>query len=73
MDTLKEVNSIFEQPWWLNIVAPNQWKEIRLVEDGIFLRWVYCKKGGRVFMPKNTQSLGLYLCKEGEEKMANYN
>ena len=68
MDTLKEVNSIFEQPWWLNIVAPNQWKEIRLVEDGIFLRWVYCKKGGRVFMPKNTQSLGLYLCKEGEEK-----
>jgi len=74
---IKEVNSIFEQPWWLNIVAPGRWKEIRLEQDGLFLRWVYCKKGNKVYMPRDTQSLGIYLWqttdRENDNLMPNIN
>ena len=31
-ERIKEVNSVFEQPWWLEIVAPQKWQEF-VVED----------------------------------------
>jgi hypothetical protein len=56
------VNSIFEQPWWLNIVAPNAWKEILLEEKGeIIARWPIVEKSNHLGMPKMTQTLGFWL------------
>jgi hypothetical protein len=56
------VNSVFEQPWWLEVVAPNAWKEI-LVEENceIIARWPIVIKGNRITMPKLTQTLGFWL------------
>ena len=57
------VNSVFEEDWWLNIVAPNCWKEIIIEKEGTKLgRFVYCEKrkilGKRIYMPLLTQTLG---------------
>lgn len=38
--TSEYVNSVFEQPWWLDTVAPNSWKEILIEEAGeVIARW----------------------------------
>lgn len=64
--TLKEVNSIFQQPWWLEAVAPGQWGEV-VVERGdeIAARMPYVinKKYGLTMltMPPLTQTLGPWL------------
>jgi hypothetical protein len=56
------VNSVFEQPWWLDIVAPNAWKEILVEEEGeIIARWPIVIKGNSVIMPEMTQTLGFWL------------
>jgi hypothetical protein len=56
------VNSIFEQPWWLDVVAPNAWKEILLEENNeIIARWPIVKKWYGIGMPKMTQTLGFWL------------
>ena len=31
----EQVNSIFEQPWWLEAVAPGRWREAIVEKDGI--------------------------------------
>ena len=55
-------NSIFEQPWWLNIVAENSWKEILVEEnDKVLARWVYTIRRNRVCMPVLTQTLGFWI------------
>ncbi|MFQ7742978.1 MAG: GNAT family N-acetyltransferase [Odoribacter splanchnicus] len=55
-------NSIFEQPWWLEAVAPGRWKELLIKEEGEpIARWAYCVKGKNVFMPPQTQTLGFWL------------
>lgn len=62
-------NSVFEQPWWLNIAAKDRWNEIFLnLEDGKVARFVYCydKKKKDIYMPKNTQNLGVYISNEQE-------
>lgn len=59
--TIREVNCVFEQPWWLDIVAPGDWDEIRIEEENISLRWAYCHHGNKIYMPKDTQCLGIYL------------
>jgi hypothetical protein len=59
------VNSVFEQSWWLDTVAPNEWKEIIVEEDGeIIARWPIVKKGKGVGMPKMTQTLGFWVSEE---------
>jgi hypothetical protein len=56
------VNSVFEQPWWLDVVAPNAWKEILVEEEGeIIARWPIFIKGNHIVMPKLTQTLGFWL------------
>jgi hypothetical protein len=60
--TSKYTNSVFEQPWWLDVVAPNIWKEIYVKEgDEILARWPIVKNGNCIGMPKMTQTLGFWL------------
>lgn len=56
------VNSLFEQPWWLDAVAPNAWRELIIEEKGeIIARWPIVKKGVGIGMPRMTQTLGFWL------------
>jgi hypothetical protein len=55
-------NSVFEQGWWLDIVAPHKWKEILILEENkILARWPIVESWSRVKMPKMTQTLGFWL------------
>lgn len=64
--TIQEVNSIFQQPWWLDTVAPNNWHSIEIIENDTLkarLPYVMHKKKGFTLlsMPKLTQTLGPWL------------
>lgn len=63
MDMALYTNSIFEQPWWLDIVAPGSWKEIIIKDERecIIARMPYVINGNRVFMPEKTQTLGIWI------------
>lgn len=55
-------NSIFEESWWLDAVAPGNWKELKVEEDGqVVARWPIVFKGKEISNPKYTQTLGIYL------------
>lgn len=71
MNTTPYANSIFEQPWWLDIVAPGQWEEALVTdsEGGVLARMPYVKQGRRVIMPELTQTLGIWMV---PEVMADY-
>ncbi len=62
-DNIPYVNSFFEQPWWLEAVAPGQWDEI-IIKRGeeVILRFPYVIKKENGFtsisMPSVTQTLG---------------
>ncbi|WP_428235936.1 GNAT family N-acetyltransferase [Gracilimonas sp.] len=58
--------NIFMQPWWLDIVAPNQWEDIRIEKGGeIYARWPVVKRKEKGFtfvqMPVLTQKLGPWI------------
>lgn len=60
------VNSIFQQPWWLDAVAPGQWNEIILKRGEMVaarMPYVVRKKYGftGIVMPMLTQTLGPWL------------
>jgi hypothetical protein len=56
------VNCVFEQPWWLDVVAPNAWKEILVEEDSeVIARWPIVIKRFGIGMPEMTQTLGFWL------------
>lgn len=65
-DSVPYINSLFQQPWWLEAVAPGSWNEI-LVRKGedIALRFPYViqRKNGftELTMPGITQTLGPWL------------
>ena len=60
--TTPYANSLFEQPWWLDIVAPGEWGEAIVKEnDQIVARLPYAIKKKRVLMPKLTQTLGPWI------------
>lgn len=67
MDEIKQCNSIFEQPWWLEIVAPGRWSDVTVKNDsGVViarLPYVYKEKlfGKDIYMPPNTQTLGPWI------------
>lgn len=66
IDSIKEVNSIFEQPWWLEAVAPGQWKCAEVIENGhIVARLPYVEKRSMGFpmvgMPSCTQTIGPWI------------
>lgn len=63
-------NSIFEQPWWLDIVAPGSWFESVVTEHGkVIARLPYCYNGHSIFMPKLTQTLGPWMEPKIREKI----
>ena len=55
-------NSIFEQPWWLEILAPGKWGEV-VVEKGneVIARLPYVLDKGKIEMPPLTQTLGPWM------------
>ncbi len=65
------VNSIFQRDWWLDAVAPGQWRmlEVRSADDEILARMPIVETrryGARVLtMPKLTQFLGPWLAPSG--------
>lgn len=72
MNVTPYANSLFEQPWWLDIVAPGEWEEA-LVTDAkgsIIARMPYVKVGNRVEMPPQTQNLGIWMAPEIREDYA---
>jgi hypothetical protein len=73
-NTSKFVNSVFEQPWWLDTVAPNEWKEIIVEEEGETLaRWPIVESPEGIGMPKMTQTLGFWLSEKILESDICYN
>lgn len=63
MQTERYTNSIFEHSWWLDIVAPDSWKEV-LVKDNngnVIARMPYVIRKKSVIMPQKTQTLGIWF------------
>ncbi|MDA8326751.1 MAG: GNAT family N-acetyltransferase [Nitrospiraceae bacterium] len=65
-DSVPQVNSVFQQPWWLNAIAPERWHEITIKKgDETVLRFPYVteKKNGFTLMtmPSITQTLGPWM------------
>src|SRR5215467_5556332 len=63
---ITEVNSIFQQPWWLDAVAPGAWGEVTVEKGGqLVARLPYVVKKYLGFtlisMPPLTQALGPWL------------
>jgi len=66
MSVTPYANSLFEQPWWLDIVAPEQWEEITLCDNNgcVIARMPFVHAGNRVVMPDMTQTLGVWMAPE---------
>lgn len=64
-DETPYANSLFEQPWWLDIVAPGKWGEV-FVKEGteVVARLPYVIDKKKICMPPNTQTLGPWIKKE---------
>ena len=62
LNTTPYANSVFEQPWWLDLVAPGEWDEVTIKEgDAIVARLPYMFRRGRIIMPPLTQTLGPWI------------
>lgn len=76
-NSIEQVNSIFEQPWWLDAVAPGQW-DTAVIEKGgktvARLPYVKTKRlGFRLLgMPEYTQTLGYWLLDTGARNAKKY-
>ena len=63
--TTPYANCLFEQPWWLDIVAPGQWDEVIIEEKGrVIARMPYVKFGSTVKLPPYTQNMGIWMASE---------
>jgi hypothetical protein len=63
---LNETSTIFEQPWWLDAVAPNAWGAVEILRGGEVvarLPYIVKKKAGltALSMPPLTMTLGPWL------------
>lgn len=63
--TNPNTNCVFEEPWWLDLVAPGNWSEA-LVKDGekTLARLPYVVGKGGISMPVYTQTLGIWMDEE---------
>lgn len=62
MNTTSYANSVFEQPWWLDLVAPGEWGEVFVREEGeVVARMPYKLHKGKICMPTLTQTLGPWI------------
>lgn len=61
-ETTIYANSVFEQPWWLEVVAPGMWGEVFVKENNeVVARLPYVMKKGSIIMPPYTQTLGPWI------------
>jgi Acetyltransferase (GNAT) domain len=65
-DEIQHANAIFQQPWWLDAVAPGRWDEARIERDGrVLARLPFIVRGRgplRILsMPPLTQTLGPWV------------
>jgi hypothetical protein len=65
-DSIAQVNSIFEQPWWLDVVAPGRWGEAIVKRgDQVVARLPYAQRRrlglDTIGQPPFTQTLGPWL------------
>lgn len=68
-DTTEFANSVFEQPWWLNLVSPDNWGEVFVEEnEKVIARLPFVKDGSSIVMPELTQTLGIWFSPEIIEK-----
>lgn len=68
---IAEANNLFEQPWWLDIVAEKEWDEVLLKEqDKIKGRFpfYYNKKNHCIELPTLTQTCGIWMDVNKSEK-----
>ena len=66
MKNTDSMYSLFQEPWWLETVAPNDWGRIEIKKNDALvatLPYVICKKYGfrMITMPPLTQTLGPWL------------
>lgn len=55
-------NNIFEQPWWMEAVAPGSWREILVEENGrVLARWPLLFRPGEITTPVLTQTSGFWM------------
>lgn len=60
-------NNLFEQPWWLDIVAQDEWQEVVVEETGeIVGRLPFCFRDNSIELPTLTQTCGIWI-KESEQ------
>ena len=60
--TTPYANSVFEQPWWLDIVAAGKWNEVVVkAENKIIARLPYVVTEGKISLPFYTQTLGIWM------------
>lgn len=59
-------NNVFEESWWLDIVAQGNWEEIvsRDKNGNIQARIAYVHNNKKVYMPPFTQTLGIWMCED---------
>lgn len=63
------VNSVFEQPWWLETVAPGKWGEVFVKEsDRVIARFPYVMEKQKLVMPPLTQTLGPWIHQDYRKK-----
>lgn len=60
---MQGTNNLFEESWWLNIVAPGAWEEAvsRDKKGDIQARIAYVHDDRSVYMPPFTQTLGIWM------------
>ncbi len=68
-----ETLPIFQEPWWLDIVAPHEWKEVKVERNGQILadwKFVFRKRYGLkwITMPPFTPHLGPVLALSAEKR-----
>ena len=56
-------NSIFEQPYWLDIVSPGKWREAIIYDKAgkIIARLPYVTENNRIQNPPFTQTCGIWM------------
>lgn len=60
--TTPYANGIFEQPWWLDAVAPGGWRQLMVEEDGeVLARWAFAEDKRIITTPQLTQTSGFWI------------
>lgn len=66
MNKIEKANNLFEQPWWLDIVAEGAWDEVvsKDKSGNVIARLAFVKNGKKIYMPQLTPTLGVWISDE---------